>query len=274
MIPSLICVHLFVSLAMEGRLTGTDGEGEGEGRAETVMLPGGVPLEMVYVEPGTFMMGRYLGEQDSYDREDPQHEVTLTQGFWLGKYALTKAQWTAVMSTTPWAGKSFVGDYSASPATHVSWNDAQAFIAALNMRTAKAFRLPTEAEWEYACRAGTTTRFYWGDDPGNTVGNDHAWWYYNTHAVGESYAHVVGRKLPNDWGLYDMNGNVWEWCADWYASSYASGAVTDPAGPTSGSNRVIRGGSWLGYGYHCRSARRSDDYPSYAGDDLGFRLAR
>jgi len=141
-------------------VTGNTGGGPSE--TETIMLPGNVPLEMVRIEPGTFLMGRYSGEQDSTSREDPRHQVTLTQGFWMGKYELTKAQWEAVMGTAPWSGQPYVLDDPNSPAVYVSWNNSQAFIAELNSLTGKSFRLPTEAEWEYTCRAGTTTRFYWG----------------------------------------------------------------------------------------------------------------
>ena len=244
------------------------------GHADTILLPGDVPLEMVWIPAGTFMMGCSPGEQDSNLHEDPQHQVTLTQGFWMGKYELTKGQWTAVMGTTPWSGQTHVLNDPESPAVYVSWNDAQAFITALNGLTGKTFRLPTEAEREYAARAGTTTRFYWGDDPSYTVGNDYAWWRYNSRDVDEQYAHVVGLKLPNAWDLYDMSGNVWEWCNNWYGE-YSSGSVTNPAGPGSGSDRVYRGGSWYDYGFRCRSAERcSDCYPSSADDSFGFRLAR
>ena len=243
-------------------------------RTETIMLPGKVPLEMVWIEPGTFMMGRDPGDQDSNLHEDPQHQVTLTQGFWMGKYELTKGQWTAVMGTTPWLGQHHVLNDPDSPAVYVGWNDAQAFITALNGKIGKTFRLPTEAEREYATRAGTTTRFYWGDDPSYTVGKDYAWWRYNARDVGEQYAHVVGLKLPNAWNLYDMSGNVWEWCNDRYGE-YSSDSVTNPAGPASGSNRIYRGGSWFDNGFRCRSAERCGDcYPSSADDSFGFRLAR
>jgi len=195
----------------------------------------------------------------------------LTRGLWLGKYELTKAQWLAVMGTAPWLGQSYVLEDANSPAIYVSWHDAQAFISALNGLTGKTFRLPTEAEWEYACRAGTTTRFYWGDDPGYALGHDYAWWRSNTWEVNEKHAHVVGQKGANSFGLYDMSGNVWEWCEDWFGT-YSSGSVSDPAGASSGSHRVVRGGGWYGGG---RSAARDDgNDPSDTYDDIGFRLAR
>ena len=249
--------------------------GTGGGPYETIMLPGDVPLVMAWIPAGTFMMGRYPDEQDGYDREDPQHPVTLSSGFWMGEYELTKAQWTAVMGTTPWSGEDYVLDDPDSPAVYVSWDDAQAFITALNSLAGKTFRLPSEAEWEHACRAGTTERFYWGDDPSYTAIGDYAWWYGNTHNVNEKYAHVVGQKLANTFGLYDMSGNVTEWCQDWYHSSYA-GAPDDGSAwesPT-GRYRMLRGGGWDINVVVWRSAYRSYGIPSITSHKIGFRLAR
>ena len=247
------------------------------GDIQTVMLPGRVPLRMVWIAPGTFMMGRYPGEQDSEPNEDPQHSVTLSSGFWMGEYELTKAQWTAVMGTTPWSGEGFVLDYPDSPAVYVSWDDAQAFITALNGLTGLTFRLPSEAQWEYACRAGTTTRFYWGDDPNYVVGDAYAWWYYNASVVvGEEYAHAVGARLANAFGLYDMSGNVHELCEDSRHDHY-TGAPTDGSAwvesPTA-SSRVLRGGAWVSSVQSCRSARRSPVWTSFSNHSIGFRLAR
>jgi formylglycine-generating enzyme required for sulfatase activity len=242
---------------------------------ETVMLPGDVPLEMVRVSSGTFQMGRYPSEQDSSSYEDPQHTVTVP-AFWMAKYELTKRQWKAVMGTEPWAGKSYVLNDLDSPAVYISWTDAKAFIAALNTHTGLSFRLPSESEWEYAARAGTTMRFYWEDDTDYTVINNYAWWTVNAWDVGNRYAHVVGQKLPNAFGLYDMSGNVWEWCEDdWHdnyngAPSNGSAWVFSPRG----SSRVLRGGSWGNIGNYCRSAFRLNDNPSNATVFIGFRLSR
>ncbi len=252
--------------------------------SETFTLPGNVLLEMIGIPAGTFMMGSTsresadavptaLGKVPFPKSETPVHQVTITQDFQLGKYEVTKAQWEAVMETTPWSGQSFVLDDPDSPATHVSWNDAQAFITTLNGMTGETFRLPTEAEWEYACRAGSTTEYYFGDSSATL--SDYAWWEGNAVNAAERYAHVVGHLLPNDFGLFDMHGNVWEWCEDWYASSYySSSPSSDPTGPTSGSNRVIRDGGFIGGAAYCRSAGRSRNNPASSFSSLGFRLAR
>jgi formylglycine-generating enzyme required for sulfatase activity len=244
---------------------------------ETIMLPGNVPLEMVWIPAGTFMMGSPDSEQDRKSDEGPQHAVILS-GFWMAKYELTKLQWFVVMGSAPWWGHADALNDLDSPAVYVSWNDAQAFITALNAYTGLTFRLPSEAEWEYACRAGTTTRFYWGDDPSYTVINDYAWCDENAVEANEHYAHVVGTKLPNDFGLYDMSGNVWEWCQDWYSDTYyASGGPpwTNPVGPATGEYRVLRGGSYYDYGDpYRRSASRGTTTTTSTYAEFGFRLAR
>ncbi len=246
------------------------GEGEGEpGEEMTVNLPGGVPMVLVHIPAGTFMMG-----------DSPQHEVTLTQDFYLGKYPVTKRQWQAVMGTTPWAGERYVGDEPNSPAEYVSWDDAQSFMSALNTHIAATgqgaarFRLPTEAEWEYACRAGTTTRFYWGDDRSHEQIDDYAWYWGNAGSVGNNHVHAVGLKLPNPWNLYDMSGNVWEWCEDWYGP-YPTGSVTDPVGPSTGTFRTNRGGRWNTFARFCTSAARSlSGAPDTRTYGTGFRVVR
>ena len=247
------------------------------GEGEAITLPGCVQLEMVWIPGGTFLMGRNPGEQDSFYLEDPQHRVTLSSGFWMGKYEVTKRQWQAVMWSSPWAGRTYVIDDLDSPAVYLDWNDARAFVTQLNSYTGLTFRLPSEAEWEYACRAGTTTRFYWGDDANYTDIDAYAWWWGNTWDADERYAHLVGLKLPNAWGLHDMSGNAWEWCEDQWHKDY-SGAPADGSpwvdSPWS-KHRVLRSGRWSDEGgYHCRSASRTCYYPSLAGSSFGFRVAR
>jgi formylglycine-generating enzyme required for sulfatase activity len=252
---------------------------------DTINLPGGVTIDLVGIPFGQFQMGRYPGEQDSRPEEDPQHTVTLGYSFYMAKTELTKAQWQALMNTTPWWGEADVINDPDSPAVYVTWNDAQNYIAAINYHVTSTgqgpatFRLPSESEWEYACRAGTTTRFYWGDDPAYSQIGDYAWYKGNAWDIGEKYAHVVGLKLPNAWGLHDMSGNVWEWCQDWWHTDYSQ-----PGRPDDGSawatqqpgypEPVVRGGYWLYFPGYCRSAYRDRYFPAGRFNLLGFRLSR
>jgi formylglycine-generating enzyme required for sulfatase activity len=178
------------------------------------------------------MMGSPDSEQGRASNEGPQHEVTISKPFYMGATEVTQAQYEAVMGTNPSKIKG-----PTNPVVSVSWEDAGEFCRKLSEKTGKTVRLPTEAEWEYACRAGTKTRFSFGDS--DIALGDYAWCGRNSGGK----AHPVGRKKPNAWGLYDMHGNVWEWCVDWYGS-YSSGASTDPQGAGSGGTRVARGGAW------------------------------
>ncbi|MCK5861141.1 MAG: formylglycine-generating enzyme family protein [Candidatus Hydrogenedentes bacterium] len=249
----------------------------------TILLPGDVPLVLVKIPAGTFMMGRYAGEQDSFDREDTQHSVTLNGDFYMGKYEVTKGQWQAVMGTTPWSGQDYVLDDLDSPVVYVSWDDAHSFITALNIHITNTGQgvasmcLPSEAQREYACRAGSMQRFYWGDDLSYTEIDDYAWWDGTADNMEEDYAHVVGGKLPNVFGLYDMIGNAWEWCEDDWHSDY-TGAPTDGSAwlnSPRASTRVARGGGWSSAGYFCRSATRNDgNLQTFTNYNMGFRLVR
>ena len=216
-------------------------------------------FDMVYVEGGTFTMGA-TSEQgsDAYSDESPAHSVTVSD-FYIGKYEVTQAQWRAVMGSNP---SKFKGDNL--PVEQVSWNDIQKFITKLNTMTGKTFRLPTEAEWEYAARGGNQSKGY-KYSGSNTL--DNVAWYYNSGGK----THPVGQKQPNELGLYDMSGNVWEWCQDWYGS-YSSSSQTNPTGPSSGSYRVLRGGDWgmiFWRNIYSRTYARPDKGRSYN----GFRLA-
>ncbi|MFH1740874.1 MAG: SUMF1/EgtB/PvdO family nonheme iron enzyme [bacterium] len=223
-------------------------------------LPSGAkPLEMIPVPPGTFTMGSPSNEKDR-DSDEAQHEVIITKPFFLGKYEVTQAQWQSVMDWNPVQGNDYAFYY-------MTWSDCQEFIARLNARGLGTFRLPTEAEWEYACRAGTTTRFYWGDDSIYTQIKDYAW--YDGNSGGRPCE--VGLKSPNQWGFHDMSGNMWEICQDWYGA-YSSGAQTDPKGPGSGEQRSIRGGHYLGEAQLCRSASRGSISPDYSYTTVGLRL--
>ena len=225
-------------------------------------------MVFVPIQPGTFMMGSPSSESGR-DSDETQHEVTLTQGFYMQTTEVTQGQWKAVMGSNP---SYFPNCGDNCPVEKVSWNDVQSFITKMNERGEGTYRLPTEAEWEYCARAGTITAFYNGGisetgcnlDPNlNQIG-----WYCGNAS---SKTHPVAQKQPNAWGLYDMSGNVWEWCQDWYGS-YPTSSVTDPTGPTSGSSRVLRGGYWYNYARYCRSANRRYNSPGGTDYDLGFRL--
>ncbi len=233
---------------------------------ETLVFDG---MEFVGIPPGEFLMGSTSRHAD--DDEKPVTQVRISQGFYLGKTKVTQDQWQAVMGDNP-------SDFSGCgrcPVEKVSWEDAQVFIGRLNARSGgERYRLPTEAEWEYAARAGTTTGTYAGDvtEPlGNDpVVNGIAW--YDENSGGRT--HPAGQKAPNGFGLYDMLGNVYEWVGDW-KGDYPGGAVTDPAGPGSGSERVFRGGGWASFnGWGCRSTGRPGISPGDRNPILGFRLLR
>jgi len=201
-------------------------------------------IDFVLIQPGSFTMGSTMGDDD----EKPLHRVTISKPFYLGKYEVTQGQWQAVMGSNP---SLFKGDPNL-PVEYVDWWEVQAFIRKLNARDGGQgyeYRLPSEAQWEYAARAGSTMAYSFGDNASQL--GDYAW--YRDNAGNKT--HPVGQKRPNTWGLYDMHGNVWEWVQDWYGD-YAAAVVSDPAGPATGSVRVLRGGGWCGYAESCRSAAR------------------
>ena len=217
---------------------------------------------MVFVQGGTFDMGA-TSEQgsDAFNDEKPVHRVYLPS-FYIGKYEVTQEEWVAVMGCNPSNAKG-----ARRPVENVSWDDCQKFIKKLNAMTGKQFRLPTEAEWEYAARGGNKSNHY--KYAGGNTPNSVAWCDLNSG----SSTHPVGEKVPNELGLYDMSGNVWEWCSDWYGR-YGFGIQNNPKGPSSGSNHVYRGGSWDSNPIFCRVSLRSSDAPSLRrSNDIGVRLA-
>lgn len=225
----------------------------------TVELAGGVPMEFVWVNPGMFIMN-----------EQP---VTLTQGFYLGTYEMTQGQWEAVMGTTPWSGREHVQSHPNHPAVYISWLDVREMIATLNRAVGEdIYRFPTSAEWEVASRAGTTTRWPFGDD--DRLLGDYAWYEETAWKISEKYAHAIGTKLPNLWGFHDMLGNVSEWCQDWWGESLASGPQTDPTGPRSGSLRVYRGGDFSSSSSDVLPTILSGVTPAAVGPTTGVRLVR
>ncbi|HXP62156.1 MAG TPA: SUMF1/EgtB/PvdO family nonheme iron enzyme [Dongiaceae bacterium] len=258
--------------------------------------PVGAPMQtipnMAWIPCGTFVMGSPASEAERAS-DETQHAVTLTRGFYMRQYLVTQADYLAVVGNNPsyfttedWYGNPIAPDLS-RPVEQVSWDDVTAYCAALTAREQVAgrlaagwvYRLPTESEWEYACRAGTTTAFYCGSALRSGMANFIAHSEYdasvgtidNPNGIFLACTTPVGSYQPNAWGLYDMAGNVWEWCWDWYGT-YPTGSVADPSGPASGSGRVIRGGGWFDYAWYCRSAYRADPDPSLRYLDLGFRV--
>jgi len=231
----------------------------------------GVRQAFRWCEPGTFLMGSPQDEPERYD-DELQHEVTLTKGFWIADTPVTQALWQVVM------GRENPINFSGEerPVERISWNDAGNFIARMNgLKPELKLCLPTEAQWEYACRAGTTTPFSWGEQIDSSLVNFDGTAPYNNGSTSEYREQTVDvSALPcNDWGLYQMHGNVWEWCHDWY-TDYPAQPVIDPQGPESGGGRVLRGGSWFFIGGYCRSANRLQDDPSFHRYSTGFRFAR
>jgi formylglycine-generating enzyme required for sulfatase activity len=217
-------------------------------------------MQFALIPAGEFQMGSANGSDD----ERPVHTVRISKPFYLGSHEVTQGQWETVMGNNP---SRFKGDAN-RPVETVSWEEVQKFIDKLNTREGGTkYRLPTEAEWEYAARAGWTTAYSFGDDSSQL--GKYAWFGDNAGNT----THPVGTLQPNAWGLYDMHGNVWEWVQDGY-DKYVAGPVTDPQGPAAGSYRVIRGGSWLYVARNCRSAYRYHNAPGFRNDSLGFRLLR
>ena len=225
-----------------------------------------VSLLLRRIPAGSFLMGSPEEEKDRRQTESPQHQVTIPHDIYLGKYPITQKQWRAVLGKNP---ANFKGNTN-RPVECVSWDDCKDFIQKLNDLGQGTFRLPSEAEWEYACRAGTDTRFYWGNDSEYKEIDQFAWFSGNSSGK----THPIGKKEPNPWGLYDMNGNVWEWCEDDWHENY-KGAPQDGSAwidSPRGSARVIRGGSWLKYPGNCRSAIRNAWTPDDRSGHVGFRV--
>jgi formylglycine-generating enzyme required for sulfatase activity len=224
----------------------------------TEQLSGHTSLEIVAIPAGEFWMGSPGDEEGRFDDEGPQHRVTVP-AFAMGRYPVTQAQYQAVMGKNP---SNFTENGANCPVEQVSWHDAVAFCQKLSQQTGREYRLPSESEWEYACRAGTATPFHFGE----TITPDLANY--------EKYETTpVGRSPANAFGLHDMHGNVWEWCEDHYHDSY-EGAPSDGSAWTGGNGtRLLRGGSWLSDPRNCRSAYRYHDYPGYRSDAIGFRVA-
>lgn len=226
---------------------------------EKVNLGQQLEMEFVRIHPGTFSMGssQEFGDED----EGPMHEVKITKAFFIGKYEVTQEQWEMVMGSNPSAFKS-----AKLPVESVSWEDCQRFVAEFQKLTGRSFALPTEAQWEFASRAGTTSPWSFGNK--EELIEDFAW--INTNSGDRT--HPVGEKKPNPWGLHDMLGNVQEWVSDWYSNPYERGMASDPQGPSSGDARVIRGGAWGDYPANTRSSYRNCMGPEVKHEGVGLRL--
>jgi len=222
------------------------------------------------IPAGTFLMGSPETDEGRY-RNEHQHEVTITQAFYIQTTEVTQGQWKALMGTEPWKDEYYVKEGPDYAASYVSWDDAVAYCKKLSEKEGKTYRLPTEAEWEYACRAGTQTTWSFGDDEKEL--GDYAWYRKNARDIGEEYAHQVGLKKPNAYGLYDMYGNVWEWCDDYFGDDYYNQSPEqDPRGPASGYFRALRGGTWRDNSRFTRSAERGRFVARR--NAYGFRVVR
>lgn len=241
---------------------------------KTIELDGGIKMEFVLIPSGEFDMGSPSSEKDRDNCEGQVHKVKISRPFYMGIYEVTQAQWNAVMGTTisqqrdkDSPSRPLQGEGTNYPMYYVSWEEAVEFCKKLNQREGKRYRLPTEAEWEYACRAGTQTRFYFGDDESSL---DAYTWHVNNS---DHETHPVGQKKANAFGLYDMYGNVWEWCSDWYDEDYCSNSPSvDPKGPNTGTARVLREGAWDHPSRYCRSAARGGLVTVWRDRANGFRV--
>ena len=277
-----------------GEPIASPGGGGTLGEVRTFSLPGGGEMEFVWIGPGVFQMGSPESEEGRRDSEGPLHEVEISRGFWLGKYEVTVGQFRRFVEATGYdagdrcwtyenddwenrSGRNWSNlGYSQSddhPVVCVSWEDVSAYASWLSSETGVLHRLPSEAEWEYACRAGSTTRWSFGDDESQL--GAYAWYGDNAWDAGKHHAQVVGLKGANPWKLHDMHGNVAEWVQDWYASDYYnSSPQVDPPGPTSGSYRVLRGGAFGATARYVRSADRAYVWPDHRDGLIGVRLLR
>ncbi len=229
-----------------------------------------IGMKLRLIPAGDFMMGSSADEKYREGNEEPVHRVEIRRPFYLGTREVRQGEWLEVMDTAPWRKRPNTREGTDYPATYISWKDAQAFCEQLSRLEVRVYRLPTEAEWEYACRAGSRAAYGFGNEP--SMLKEYAWFKINTCDCDECYPHETGRKTPNNFGLYDMHGNVWEWCEDRYSFYYALTPSADPTGPKVGDSRVHRGGGFRSLARYCRSADRARCAPSVSQFDLGFRV--
>jgi len=257
-IYSLLIVILFVAQSMAQQVPPS---------YDTVLyLNPETPIYFKYIPAGTFSMGSNTEDGLAEKDEIPAHKVTLSKGFYMGVFEVTQAQWKAITGENPAIFRVFE-DSPNRPVEYVTWNQVDKYIEKLNELNLGKFRLPTEAEWEYACRAGTQSPYYWGSEMAVNGSSEYAWANSRSH----SSTNPVGMKKPNAWGLYDMSGNVWEWCSDWYGP-YSAEPKIDPTGPKKGKLKVFRGGSWFDFYESHRSANRHKHAPNEPYSAIGLRL--
>lgn len=273
---------LFFGAIIEGAEIEEIQQGNGhsnEKSAEIVVdLGHGVKMEFVRIKAGRFPMGSRDLDRPSYYDEKPRHEVTITHDFLMGKYPVTQEQYQAVTGKNPscfsssgWGKDRIKGlNTQVFPVEDVTWNDAKSFCDQLTSKDTKGrrFELPTEAQWEYACRAGTQTQYYFGDSDSEL--NSYGWYLANS----DKRSHAVGTKKPNAWGLYDMTGNVWQWCEDWYRDSfYSKSEKEDPLCQEETGNHAYRGGSWYDDSDGCRASARGNGGTRFRSSLIGFRVS-
>jgi formylglycine-generating enzyme required for sulfatase activity len=277
---SLLCATLTLPLAGADKLKGK--------KVSAKAITNSIGMKLVRIPSGKFPMGSPKDEERRAADEGPRHEVQISRAFYLGVFPVTQGQYRKVMGKNPsWfsaggAGRDKVKglDTDSFPAENVSWHDAVKFCKRLSAlaeekKARRVYRLPTEAEWEYACRAGTSTPFHFGKSASSRQANFNGRYPYGGAEKGPELGRTckVGSYKPNAWGLYDMHGNVYQWCADWYGKgSYAKSDKEDPKGPTTGSNRVLRGGCCFLFGRHCRAAARASRAPGSLDGAVGFRV--
>jgi len=270
---SLDTIDLMLDVAKKQKTDQVDISGS---KAGQVRPANSDDIAMAWIPAGSFKMGSLKTEKGNNPNES-QVSVALTKGFWLAQTEVTQGQWKSVMGTEPWKMQDFVKEGSQYAATYISWDEANAFLSKLNEREHRdgtlprnwSYKLPTEAQWEYACRHGTSTRFSFGESDEQM--NQYAWFARNSGSNNEEYAHEVGKKKANTFGLHDMHGNVWEWCRDTYLDSLAGGS--NPEANTKGPHRVFRGGGWNDPPVDCRSAFRNWGLLGNRFNDLGFRVS-
>lgn len=275
----LVLLLGLVAVAWPVFATGQPAPSSGKEGAPTI-LTNSIGMEFVLIQAGSFTMGSPGDDAQAARDERPAHRVTLSRSFYLGRHEVTQAQWEAVMGSNPYDEKNRSNNFYGLPGmaarirhpdhpVTASWLDAQEFIRRLNAREdGEHYRLPTEAEWEYAARAGTSTIYFFGND--DQLLSRYAWYGEDFDSGG---THPVGKKQPNPWGLYDIHCNVWEWVQDWYDPQYyANSPEADPPGPASGRQRVVRGGSWHHSATSWRPAFRRNYPPEYRGVSVGLRL--